>query len=222
MLRSPLIALPLLIAAPAAAQEADSQLWTGGSASVDAGGGVELGIEGIARLSDADDGLYETELGGSAEVALGGGIALQAGYLRVTRHRGGRTISGENRTRVQLSATLGHFAGGTLSGRIRIEQRWRDGTDIGLRLRPQLRFTRPLGSGGPALILYHESFLGLNRTDWGQRPGYERMRNFAGVSTPLAKGLALEAGYINQYGFGRGGARDTMDHVASFSISLGL
>ena len=45
--------LPLvLIAAPAAAQETDSQIWTLGSASASLGDGVELGLETTARFGD--------------------------------------------------------------------------------------------------------------------------------------------------------------------------
>jgi hypothetical protein len=47
------------------------------------------------------------------------------------------------------------------------------------------------------------------------------MRNLIALSTPLSKKVSIEAGYMNQHGFVRGGP-DTSDHVASFSLSLNL
>ena len=62
----------------------------------------------------------------------------------------------------------------------------------------------------------------LNTTSWGQRGGYERMRNAAGISIPLSPRLKGDVGYLNQYRFGRGGARDQMDHALTFSLTLTL
>jgi hypothetical protein len=61
----------------------------------------------------------------------------------------------------------------------------------------------------------------LNRTSFQKSSGIDRMRNFISISTPLTKTLTGAAGYLNQYGFGRGGP-DSIDHVASFSVSLSL
>src|SRR3546814_18059305 len=106
----------------------------------------------------------------------------------------------EERPRQQNRFPLGGFAGGKLSGRVRLEERLRrDGDDIGLRLRPQIKYTLPLGTGSKtALVLSHESFLQVNDTDWGQASGYARIRNAIGVKTPLGKVGAVELGNPNQ------------------------
>ena len=68
----------------------------------------------------------------------------------------------------------------------------------------------------------HESFFLPNSTAWGQRAGYERMRNTAGVMLPIATGVSGDLGYLNQYRFARDGARAQMDHALSFQLSISL
>lgn len=222
-MRRALTALPaLFVAMPAMAQtDHDSQLWIAASASVPVADHLEAGLEGIMRFGDDADGLYEAEFGGSISYEIAKGIKLQAGFLRVPRYTRAGVRDIEDRPRQQISATTG-FLGGKLTGRLRLEERWRNtGDDMGLRLRPHIKYARPLRAGGKTqLVLSHESFFPLNTTDWGQHSGYERMRNFVGLTTPLVKHVAIEAGYLNQYSFGRRTAHDKMDHVASLSLSL--
>jgi hypothetical protein len=44
------------------------------------------------------------------------------------------------------------------------------------------------------------------------------MRNSLSVSAPLGRHFAVEAGYLNQYRFVRGGP-DSMDHVLTLALS---
>ena len=67
--------------------------------------------------------------------------------------------------------------------------------------------------------LSSEAFVNLNRTPFQKQDGLDRMRNLIAVATPLSKNFTLEAGYLNQYGFVRGGP-NTMDHVAHIAISF--
>jgi hypothetical protein len=222
-LRASLLLLPLLPAVPAHAQiDDDSQVWTAATASTKLDDRLELGLESIARFGNDAGGLYEIEFGGSLSYEIAKGVKVQVGYIRVPDYDRAGVTSIEDRPRQQISYVFGKIGGGTLSGRMRLEERWRnDGSDMGLRLRPQLRFALPFHAGSKtALVLSHESFVALNDTDWGQRRRYERMRNLIAITTPLTKGVALEAGYLNQYGFGRNGRPDSMDHVASLSISI--
>ena len=46
------------------------------------------------------------------------------------------------------------------------------------------------------------------------------MRNSIGLGIPISQQLRAEGGYMNQYRFGRGGARDQMDHIASLTLML--
>ena len=91
-----------------------------------------------------------------------------------------------------------------------------------MRVRPQLRASLPLNAHKLTLVVSHEGFVNLNGTDWGVRGGYERMRNAVGLSFPLMGQLSGEVHYLNQYRFGRGGARDQMDNVAALGVTLAL
>lgn len=211
----------LLTAAPvAAATEDDAQLWLRASVSGGIGGGWHAGLETTLRFGNDADGLYEGEYGGSLGYQFSRSVGLYAGYLRVPTYSRSGVTRTEDRFRQQLNLALGEVAGGRLGGRLRIEERLvSSGDDIGVRLRPNLVWSRPLRRGGrTALVLSHESFVNLNGTDWGQRGGFDRMRNLVAISTPLARGVTAEIGYLNQYGF-RSGARDAQDHAASFSIA---
>lgn len=204
--------------APARAGEKDAQLWIRTSASAALPDGWEIGLKSVLRFGHEAGGLYEGEFGGSIGRALGGGVSASAGYLRVPRYGRG-AARGEDRLRQQLSFPIGRAAGGRLDGRLRIEQRLPGGgAEPGVRLRPFLAWRAPVGRAGTALLFSHESFVNLNDTDWGQSGGWERMRNFAGLATPLAGGIVLEAGYLNQYGQRRG-RPDRQDHVGSLGLS---
>jgi hypothetical protein len=70
--------------------------------------------------------------------------------------------------------------------------------------------------GKTSLTLSNETFLNLNTTAFQRQDGLDRMRNLIAINTPLLKNVTVEVGYLNQYGFVRGGD-DTIDHVASIS-----
>lgn len=217
-----LLALSLLAALPAAAQDTDSELWLTANAKAGIGEKTDLAIETIGRFSDRD-GFYEFEAGAAIEHEIAKGVKIAAGHFYVPGYDHGRFRYGEQRPRQQISFPIAAIAGGKLGGRVRTEQRFRtDGDDVGLRFRPQLNFEIPLGSGdaAPSLTLWHESYVNLNDTDWGQKAGYERMRNALAVAVPLSGPLGIEAGYLNQYRFAQGLGRDQMDNVATLTLSL--
>ncbi len=212
-------AAALIAAVPAHATEDDSQIWLRASASGSISGPWQGSFETVLRFGNDADGLYEGEYGGSLGYQFREGVTLYGGYLRVPTYSRSGVTRTEDRFRQQLNLPLGKVAGGKLNGRFRIEERLvSTGDDMGVRLRPNLVWSRPFKEGRKtALVLSHESFINLNSTDWGQRDGYERMRNLVAVSTPLAKKVTAEIGYLNQYGFRPG--RDSQDHVASLSVS---
>lgn len=221
-MRSILLATPVLIlAAPAMAQDADSELWLTGSAKVGLAQSTSLELESVNRFSDDAGGLYEIELAAGLAQQIGDGLSLGGGYVRVVNYSRGTVTRTEDRWRVQLGVS-GNAGPVKLSGRMRLEHRSRsNGNDTGFRLRPQVKATLPIDPAF-SLVASHESFLPLNDTDWGQRDGYERMRNMIGLSWKAGGGVSVEAGYLNQYGFGRNGARDVMDNVLSISVGLSL
>lgn len=212
-------AAPLaLLASPARADvDDDGEAWLTLAASGAISGRVLGQTEAVARFSNDRNGIYEAEIGGLLGFALTDRVSLWAGYARVPRYTSGGRAAVENRTRQQITADLGDLLGGDLSGRLRLEQRFRAGGGIGWRLRPQLKFSQPVLKDRVSLVLSHESFVSLNNTGWGQRRGYERMRNFVGLQLPIADRLAAEVGYLNQYGFAP--VRDTADHIVSTTFS---
>jgi hypothetical protein len=209
--------LPLfVIAPPALAQRTDDQLWLQANGTVPTGAHSEATVESIVRFGDRARGLSHTEIGGLYTWKIGK-IELAIGYRHVEDFNDGRELPNEERTRQHIIIPLG--AGFTT--RIRLEQRFYSaGPEIGHRLRGQLRYTHSLTPGGLGLFAAHETFFNLNDTGWGQARGIERMRNAVGLTIPLGGKVRGEAGYMNQYRFGRAGARDQMDHIASFTLIL--
>ncbi|HEU0067619.1 MAG TPA: DUF2490 domain-containing protein [Sphingomonas sp.] len=203
-----------LVAAPAAAQQEDEQLWFQINTNVPVADRVRLTLEQIARFSDRQDGLYQTEFGGLLSYRAVEGVELGFGYRKVGAHNG-NTGADEDRLRQQVVATFGLF-----TTRFRVDERFNPrGSEIGFRVRPLIRYNYPLRKKGVALFVSHESFLIPNTTSWGQRSGYERMRNIAGFVLPMGR-AAADVGYLNQYRLGRGGARAQMDHALTVQLTI--
>jgi hypothetical protein len=210
--------LPLLLAAaPAWAQQEDAQAWEQINVVVPVAPRLRLTLEEIARISDRQGGVYTTEFGGLIGWRVADGVELGVGYRRVGFYN--RNLSpDEDRLRQQIVVTKGRFA-----GRLRLDERFNPlGREIGFRIRPLIRYNLPLGPKSVALFASHESFFLPNSTSWGQRAGYERMRNILGISFPLAKAVTADVGYLNQYRFARGGARAQMDHALNLQLTINL
>lgn len=207
----------LLFATPAAAQQQDAQLWTQINTNVPLTDGVRVTLEQIARFSDRQDGLYQTEFGALLGIRAAKGIELGVGYRKVGAHNG-NTGADEDRIRQQVVGTFGGF-----TTRFRVDERFNPrGSEIGFRVRPLLRYNQRLGTGKWALFVSHESFFLPNSTRWGQRSGYERMRNIVGVVVPIGKLMTADVGYLNQFRPGRSDARAQMDHALNLQLTINL
>ena len=216
--RVALIVVPLLFAAtPAAAQQGDGQLWLQVNTVVPLSDQARLTLEQIARFSDRQDGLYQTEFGGILGYRVADGVELGFGYRKVGAHNG-NTGANEDRLRQHVVLTRG-----PLVGRLRVDERCNPrGSEVGFRIRPLLRYNQRLRGTRVALFASHESFFLPNSTDWGQRRGYERMRNAVGVTLPVSRAVAADIGYLNQYRFARAGGRAQMDHALSLQLTINL
>ncbi|RYD50787.1 MAG: DUF2490 domain-containing protein [Sphingomonadales bacterium] len=210
-------ALPLLLLSlPAAAQRVDEQLWLQANAEVKVDEDTSITLESIGRFSDRADGFAHSEFGGILSHKLSDSVEIGLGYRHIQDYDHGRSVPNEERVRQTITVTLAP----RLTTRTRFEQTFSSaGPGVALRLRQQLRLTHPIG-GGLDVFATHESFLLVN--DVRQRSGYERMRNTLGLQVPLSEKLRGEAGYLNQYRFGRAGAREQMDHIATFALTLAL
>ena len=208
----------LLFSAIAHAQTEDSQLWLQANAQIGVADGRRVTLESIGRFSDNAGGFSHAEIGFLGAMDAAKGLELGLGYRHVQDWNQHAALANEERIREQLSYVIGKG----FAVRMRLEQRFNSsGGAIGVRLRPQLRFTQPLGHNW-GLFVTHEDFLNFNTTSWGQLSGYERMRNAVGASVPLAHNLKIDVGYLNQYRFGRNGASDTMDHALTSTLTIAL
>ena len=75
---------------------------------------------------------------------------MWAGYAHDPNYSAGHFKIMEHRFREQVTFDhLVDIAGGRISGRLRLEQRWREGIGgTGWRVRPFLRYTLPFHKGG--------------------------------------------------------------------------
>ncbi|WP_184059714.1 DUF2490 domain-containing protein [Sphingomonas aerophila] len=211
------LAATLLVATPACAQREDEQLWLQVNTNVTLNDDVRLTLEQIARFSDRQDGLYQTEFGGLLSYRVIKGVELGFGYRKVGAHNG-NTGENEDRLRQQVVASFGR-----VTTRFRVDERFYPiGSGVGVRIRPLVRYNHPLGRKGLALFVSHESFILPNSTNWGQRSGYERMRNLVGLVIPIGQQVSADVGYLNQFRPDRGGARAQMDHALSVQLTINL
>lgn len=200
----------------------DEQLWTNGVVNVKLSDKWRLSEEMTARWSDNRHGLYEIEVNSLLGYRVTKSVTLWAGYTHNPQYSGGDFTVMEHRAREQVTfdgfARLGK---GKLNGRVRFEQRWREGIDgTGWRFRPYLKYSLPI-AGKTALNLSTEPFFNLNTTSFQKKSGLDRMRNLVTVSTPLTPKLTGEMGYLNQHGFVANGP-DTSDNVAYVGLALSL
>lgn len=209
----------LLVPLAAHAQQVDEQLWLQANGATSLGGGAKLTLEGIARFGDAADGLAHTEFGGQIGYKLSPTVEIAGGYRHVQDYNHGRVVPNEERLRQMVTIGLGSG----FSGRLRLEERFSSaGPGVGVRIRPRLGYTTALNDKGLALFATHEDFLNLNSTGWGIASGYERMRHTIGLTIPLSGRLKADTGYLNEYRFGRGSARDQMMHAATLTLNIEL
>lgn len=210
---------------PACTLADDAQHWEVLSVTAGTHDGWRFLGENITRTSQSR-GFYELEqnlmVGHTLDFAGVKGVTVWLGYTHDPNYSHADFSVMEHRFRQQVNIDrLAKVGPVTVSGRLRMEERWREGqAGMGWRLRPFVKGTLPVG--GPfALVASHESFLDLTRTTFQRPAGEDRMRNFAGFDLRMSRHLLLELGYLNQHGFVSGGA-DTSDNIASLELRAGF
>lgn len=217
------LALFAAVAVPSAASATnDDQVWTTASATVKLDDHWRVQEEITGRWSDNKNGLYEIESNSLLGYRLNKVVTLWAGYTHDPQYSAGNFTRMEHRAREQVTFdSFTKLAHGKLSGRLRLEQRWRDGlAGTGWRLRPFLKYSLPL-VGKAALNLSSEPFINLSQTSFQAKKGLDRVRNLVTISAPLSKTVSAEAGYMNQHLF-NSGKPDESDNIAYFALSLNL
>ena len=217
-----LAALSAALAPQAALARSDFQQWATASVSVKASDSIRIQNELVARFSDDRNGLYELENSLLVGFKVNDKITAWAGYVHNPNYNAGDFTVMERRAREQITFdNIAKFGKASLSARVRLEQRWREGIDgTGWRMRPYLKVGIPLGGkSGPTLNLTNETFVNLNTVSFQSQDGLDRMRSAASLSFPVSKTLKLEAGYLNQHRFVRNGP-DNDDHALTGTVSL--
>ena len=217
------ILIPLALAAalgaagPALASE-DTQYWQTLNVSVALPDNFKVSNETVRRSSDAR-GFYEVENNFMVGKKVNKVVTLWLGYTFDPQYNHGTFRVREHRFRQQVNfdnfAVLGKVR---LSGRVRLEERWREGqTGTAYRLRPQVKAVVPV-AGKVTLGVSSEQFFNLNNTGFQTVDGLERMRNAIFITVPLSKKISVDFGYLNQHGFVPNGP-DSSDHVLTTGLS---
>ena len=204
-------------AVPATASE-DTQYWQTLNLTVALPGNFKISNETVRRSSEAR-GFYEIENNVMVGKKVNKVVTLWLGYTFNPQYNHGTFRQREHRFRQQINfdnfAKLGKVK---LSGRMRLEQRWREGQPgTAWRLRPQLKASTPL-AGRITISVSSEAFIDLNNTGFQRVDDLERMRNAVFITVPLNKKISVDFGYLNQHGFVPNGP-DSSDHVLTTGLS---
>ena len=215
---TPLLLVPALaIAAPAMARE-DTQYWQTVTVNVALPSNFKIQNEIVLRTSDTR-GFYEVENNLMVGKKLNKVVTVWLGYTFDPQYSHGTFIRREHRFRQQVNfdgfAMIGKVK---LSGRVRLEERWREGLPgTAYRLRPQVKASVPI-AGKTTLTVSSEPFFNLNNTGFQTVDGLERMRNAIYISVPLGKKVSVDFGYLNQHSFVPNGP-DNSDNVLTAGIT---
>ena len=215
---TPLLLVPAhAIAAPAAARE-DTQYWQNVTVNVALPSNFKIQNETVLRTSDTR-GFYEVENNVMLGKKLNKVVTVWLGYTFDPQYSHGTFIRREHRLRQQVNfdgfAMIGKVK---LSGRVRLEERWREGLPgTAYRLRPQVKASVPI-AGKTTLTVSSEPFFNLNNTGFQTVDGLERMRNAIYISVPLGKKVSVDFGYLNQHSFVPNGP-DNSDNVLTAGIT---
>ncbi|AOL22766.1 outer membrane beta barrel superfamily protein, DUF2490 [Erythrobacter litoralis] len=208
-----------LAASPAAATEDDFNIWTGQFIVIDVDEDGDWFVRGEAqeRFTNDADRLGQLLLRMLVGYRLNEDVSIGGGYAYILTDPVGPVEVNEHRYYQELNMRLIDRDGITLDSRTRLEQRtFEEGEGTSWRLRNFVQLRVPI-SENTKFVAYTEPFIELNDTDF-QRGGLSIWRNFAGVSIPLAKGIEVVPGYLNQTVFREGENR--MDHVANVNVFM--
>lgn len=209
----------LLAATPASATEDDFNIWTGQFIVIDLGEDSDWFIRGEAqeRFTNDADRLGQLLLRSFAGYRLNEKVNIGGGYAYILTDPVGPVEVNEHRFYQELNVRLIEADGLTLDSRTRLEQRtFEEGNGVSWRFRNFVQLRAPI-SDNNNFVAYTEPFIELNETQF-QRGGLSVWRNFAGVSVPLAEGIEMVPGYLNQTVFRDG--EDRMDHVANVNVFM--
>ena len=192
----------LAAAANAGAQDIDSdfQAWNALAIAgpVKDDGRFLLWFDAHARFRDDASDLGVSILRPAVGWRVNSNLDVWAGYARVVSRASGRANIEEDRTWQQATYSLPSILNSSLSGRSRLEQRYREtGDDTGWRFRQFVRWAKPINESPFSIVVWDELFLNINDADWGQRGGFDQNRLFVGAAWHVSDNARFEGGYLN-------------------------
>lgn len=206
-------------ACPAAAAEDDGNVWVGQFATINATDKVYVRLEAQERFTNDAERLGQLLLRSLVAYRINKDVNIGAGYAFVLTDPVGPVELNEHRFYQELNVRMLTTSGGTtLDARTRLEQRtFEERDETGWRLRQFVQLRVPVSDNGHRIVAYTEPFIDLNETDV-QRGGLSIWRNFVGVSIPVAKGIEVVPGYLNQHVLRDG--LDRSDHTANVNLFM--
>lgn len=214
----PLLWLAVFAASPASANEDDFNIWTGQFASVDISDDVYIRGEAQERFNNGADRLGQLLLRSFVGYRISKRVNLGGGYAYVLTDPIGPAKVNEHRFYQELNIRLIDSGGLTLDSRTRLEQRtFEEDGELAWRFRNFVQLRVPISKSNK-LVAYTEPFITLNETPIQRRSGVAVWRNFLGVSVPVANGVDMVPGYLNQHVVRNG--RDRSDHVANVNLFM--
>jgi len=212
-------AATLVSASPTLAAEDDGNVWLGQFATINATDKVYVRLEAQERFTNDAERLGQLLLRSLVGYRINKDVNIGAGYAFVLTDPVGPVELNEHRFYQELNVRMLTTPGGTtLDARTRLEQRtFEERDETAWRLRQFVQLRVPVSDKGHRIVAYTEPFIDLNETDV-QRGGLSIWRNFVGVSIPLAKGIEVVPGYLNQHVFRYG--QDRSDHTANVNLFM--
>ncbi|MGB3472485.1 MAG: DUF2490 domain-containing protein [Erythrobacter sp.] len=209
----------IALASPASATEDDFNIWTGQFIVVDVDEDGDWFVRGEAqeRFTNDADRLGQLLLRTLVGYRIDEKVSIGGGYAYILTDPVGPVEVNEHRFYQELTVRLVDSGGVTVDSRTRLEQRtFEEGDGTSWRFRNFVQLRVPISENNK-FVAYTEPFIELNETNF-QRGGLSVWRNFAGVSIPLANGIEVVPGYLNQTVFRDGENR--MDHVANVNLFM--
>ena len=212
-------ALIALTCAAAPAAMAENQIWTSIdlAAGPSAEGPLGTSLEINSRY-EPDGDLSRIELRPGVTYALRNGVELSGGsYWGHTNQRG--PDRNEHRLWQQASYDIAQAGSFEVSGRTRMEQRYRESfDDTGARLRQRVTVSYPVPGTPFTLSVGPEVYFELLETDWGAETGLSEVRTETKIDWAVSETLELSLGYLNQFENEHDG-RDETDHHIVIGLS---
>jgi hypothetical protein len=207
----------LVSAAPALAAEDDANVWLGQFATINATDKVYVRLEAQERFTNDAERLGQFLLRSLVAYRISDKANAGLGYAFILTDPIGPAKLNEHRYYQELNIRIIDRGGVTLDSRTRLEQRtFEANEDTQWRVRQFVQLRAPI-SARNKIVAYTEPFVELDQGSV-QRGGLSIWRNFVGASVPLAKGIEIVPGYLNQHVFRDGQERS--DHTANVNLFM--